>query len=304
MSPAHRMSRSLHDAFLVCCFDIRESLKSRKAVLLSLIYLGGAMAFAALFVFVLREMAWSVTGTGDSTSGQGAAIPGGSSQFHDILLRLFNNSELADGISQVPPLALLYGWLAFTFVPFLAILASASSVSTELASGSCRFVLVRVDRFAWTLGKLAAQALVLAMGIVLGALGVLLVAYAGMPESEIIYSAPWLATMALRAWFFGFAYIGLALGISQVVPSPWASTGLGLLVLIGMSVLAHVLGNDWVQLQTAPVGFWLYQLLPQAHRIDLMLPALPDRLVASTWLLGLGFLYHFMGFLAVRRWDA
>ena len=49
---------------------------------------------------------------------------------HDTL-RYYEKEGLAASLVRVPPLALLYGWLAFTFVPVLAVLTSADAIAAE-----------------------------------------------------------------------------------------------------------------------------------------------------------------------------
>ncbi len=299
---------ALRDILLVAGFDLVESLRSRKALALLLLYLAGSIGAALIFVEALGAVENRVA---ESLAVAETERPGAmtgelmeSEQFLDIVAELIGDRELAQELVTIPPLALFYGWMALTFVPVLVTLSSAESIASEVASGSARFALFRTDRRAWALGKLAGQAALMAVGIAAGALGVLVVGVTSLTDLAVGPTAWWLLRLSGRAWLYGFPWLGLALGVSQVTRSvPW-SRGLALLGLFGLGMLGAVSEAPWVREKAPVVVDTVAQLFPRTYRVDLWQPELTDRLPSVVMLLALGGLFFAAGHLVFTRRDA
>ncbi len=213
-------------------------------------------------------------------------------------------ADLALSLLSVPPLALLYGWVALTFGPVFVVLTSGDAIASELSSGSARFALARSERSAWALGKLLGQALLLLAGILAGALASYVTGFVQLASFPLMDTALWMLRYALSAFVYGFAFLGLALGTSQLTRSvPW-SRAMAVLALAGVSAAAGVLGRDDVRERAPVLADSLRQFFPGAHRLDLWRPELADSGPALAVLVALGFAYFLAGHVRFARRDA
>lgn len=300
--------RLLRDAWLVALFDLAESLRSRKVMVLLALYVAGATAAAAGFVSVLGRMENTLAEQlGVSATRQAGAVTEAlqkSKQLEDVIGGLIGDKAMAAELVHIPILALYYGWIALLFMPTLVMFTSCDTIASEVASGSCRFALVRTDRRAWLLGKMGGQASLLAVGLFGGALGTAVVGWGWLAGYAPALNAWWMLRLSGRAWISGFAYLGVALGISAAVRSPHAARALGLLALIALGITRAVLGVDEV-IELAPVLIQtLSQLLPGTYTLDLWRPTLADRLPAYAMLLALGSGAFALGYARFARRDA
>lgn len=298
----------MRSALLVAWFDLRESLRSRKALALLVIYLIGAMAATGLFVTILAEleraMASSLAVAQTSRPGAMTDALMESEELLDIISGLIGDRALAKELTSIPPVALFYGWLSLTFVPLLVAFTSAGAISSELASGAARFSLFRADRLHWVSGKLGGQCLLMFVGILLGAVGVWIVGYFSLTSFQPGLTAVWLLRLSGRACVYGFTFLGLTLGISQITRSVNASQALALLALIALGIGGGLTGAEKI-VERAPVLLSsIHPLFPNAHRIDLWRPDLLSRLPATLMLLAMGCAWFGAGYLVMARRDA
>jgi ABC-type transport system involved in multi-copper enzyme maturation permease subunit len=207
----------------IASFDFFESVRSRKALALLALYVAGSLAASGMFtrfVMAFEDTASEVLSVG-KTETAGAMTE--ELMLSDNMLRFFEelvgDKELAKALVRIPPLALFYGWLAFTFIPLLTTLTSGDAVAAEVASGSVRFALFRVDRLTWALGKLLGQAILMALGIAAGAVAAFLISTVLLADSHRLQTLMWLGRFSVRAFFYGFAYLGMAVGASLYAKS-------------------------------------------------------------------------------------
>jgi len=226
-----------------------------------------------------------------------------SPELHNVLARLVDDVELADALLHVPPIALVYAWIALTFAPIFVALTSSDAIASELASGSARFALVRTDRASWAAGKLLGQATLLALGLMLGALAAWITGWSRLMSFEPWPTLLWLARYSSVAFCFAFAHLGLVLGTSQLTRSiPW-SRALGLVALVGAyaghAMLArprvHDLAPAWMET--------LQQIFPVEHRLDLWRPDPMQAAPSAVILIALGATYFALGYLRFSRRD-
>ena len=107
---------------------------------------------------------------------------------------------------------------------------------------------------------------------------------------------------SLRVWVYGVAFLGLLMGLAHLSRSPGRCTAISLMALFGLSVLAWALttfDGDGVR-SLFPV---LYQLLPQAYRLDLWRSSFSFVAPAVVTLLALGSTYLLAGYAWFRRSD-
>lgn len=286
------MLGSVRDAVVVAVFDLHRSLRSRKAVLLLLLYLAGATAASGAFVHVLRSIEATMADTLQVAQTEKPGTMTGSMMESEQLLQvateLVGDPQLAAQLVATPPLALFYGWVALTFVPVLVTLTSSDAIAADVDSGASRFALVRTSRGAWATGKLLGQAALMVCGVALGAAGAWTVGMVGLARYPAAETALWMARLGGRACVFGFAYLGIALCISQLTRSANKARALGLLALVAIGTVRQLLGADRVH-DAAPVVIdSILVLFPGTYALDLWRPELATRLPAMFILVALG----------------
>jgi ABC-type transport system involved in multi-copper enzyme maturation permease subunit len=292
---------SLRSVGLVARFDLFDSLRSRKAIALILIYIVISLAGSAIFIQGLNKLRERVE------QRLGAEVTTEvleSDQTVEAITELVGDKELARTLVTTPPLALFYGWLALAFIPLVVVLTSADAISNELVTGSARYALFRVDRLSWALGKLAGQALLMVVGVLLGALASYLLGVFMLDKFDASGTAWWMARMAGRASVYGFAYLGVALCASMLVKSNGGARGIAIGLLFLLWMFGSLLGlKPIVELAPVFIGA-VHKVFPNAHSTDLWRPQLIHRLVAMGALVAIGAAYFAAGFARLSRRDA
>ncbi len=292
----------------VALFDLRESLRSRKVIALLILYALGAGAAARVFAVVLERLEELAAQALNVSSG---GAPGEMTRdllqteaVLPLITDLVGDAALAEQLVGLPPLALFYGWLALSCVPALAVFTSCDAIAGELATGSSRFVLLRIDRASWALGKLAGQTVLLMLGVTAGGLSALGVGMASLGGVEPLETVGWMVILGGRAALYGFTWLGLALGISQLTRSVPLSRVMGLLALLVVGLAGGLAETEQV-LEYAPVLIGTAGvLLPGTHDLTLWQPTLAARAPALVMLPALGLTYFFLGHAWFRRRDA
>lgn len=291
--------------WLVAVFDFFESLRSRKALALLALALLGSISTAAVFSRVIyeaeNELSRKLGVAHTAKVGAMADEVLQSEELQRVLSDFTQDPALANAMTHVPAIALFSGWLGLTFLPLLVVLSSSDAVAIEVSSGSARFMLFRCDRLSWALGKLLGQALLMAAGIAVGAAGALAVAAIVWHAWHPLATAWWMVRLGVRVWIYGFAWLGLAVGISLATRSVNLARGLGLVALFGLGFLARVVGHYATRWPVA-LGS-VEQLFPHAHSLGLWQPAFVDRLPSIVMLFALGFLGFFLGYARFARND-
>ena len=100
----------MRDTLIVAWFDLRESLRSRKALALMVIYLIGAMAATGLFVALLAEVESAVASSlaVSQTNRPGAMTEAlmASEELLSIISGFVGDDDLARELVSIPPVAL------------------------------------------------------------------------------------------------------------------------------------------------------------------------------------------------------
>lgn len=273
-------------------------------LVLVLLYFAGSMAATAIFISILQKIEGQlVTSLGiapSGTTGNVTATLWKSEAFSEILIRLIGNRALAESLLSIPPLALFYGWLSFAFTPLLIMLTSATRISEEIWSGSLRFVLFRVSRLSWILGKFAGQAVQLLGSLLLSAFGAWCMGFFRMHSFEPLATAQAMLLFSAKAWIYSLAFLGLATAISQFCSGPNLAVAFGFLVLIGMTIvsgLSERLAGEGLRRLWDVVNI----LTPEAHRMDLWWGDSSHFVPATVFLVTLALLYLLAGYARFAR---
>ena len=286
---------------LVAGFDLYESLRSKKAIALLLIYTVVALGGSALFIEALNTM---MEGLAERLGKEVTAELLASDELVDIIAKLVGNDKtIARELLSVPPLALFYGWLATNFMPLVVVLTSSDAISGEVASGSVRYALFRSSRLDWAIGKLLGQSLLMTVGIAIGAIAAYLLGAAMLDTFEAGSTFMWIIIMAGRSIFYGFAYLGVAMCASMLVKSNAAARAIGIFMVFALSIAGSILQAGPVEDLAPPIIKAVRQVFPNAHSLTLFHPDFVSRLPSMVALLFIGAAYFGLGFLRFSKRD-
>ena len=284
---------------LVARFELAEARRSRLIGLVLALYGAGAALGTYIFAGTLAGAERTVR---DSLDGA-LSVPDDvvRRQVLPGLIRFWvDDPALQKQLLDVEPLAIFYGFMAFNLVAPLVLLTSGNAHASEIASGGTRFVLTRVDRLSWALGKLAGHALLLLIGLFVGASAAALVAWSGAGID--VTSAVWLGRVSLRAWVYGLAYLGLFSFVALVVRSPSRvrsfSVALLFLLWIGRALCSSPLVTAQVPLLAHLV--WVF---PGQYELALWSPRWLESLAATGALLAIAGVAFTLGYASFRRGD-
>lgn len=286
--------------------ELADSARSRRVMVMLLLYVLGAMAGTALFISVLQKI------EGQLVQSLGLAAPkdaGGvtatlwqSKAFREMLTHLIGDRKLAESLLAVPPLALFYGWLSFAFAPALVMLTSSTRIAEEISTGSVRFVMFRAARSHWCIGKFAGQAVQVLGALLLSAAGAWVIGRFRMHSFEPVATAQYMLLYAVKAWVYALPFLGLALGISQLFTAPNLALAFGFLSLVAVSVLSRVsawqAGDGWRRAWDV-----VNALTPGGHRQDLWWGDAAHLVPAIAFLLALAAIYLTAGYARFARRD-
>ncbi|RME02224.1 MAG: hypothetical protein D6812_06605, partial [Deltaproteobacteria bacterium] len=264
----------------VALFEWSYAWRNRRALVLLALYLLGAVGSALLFTHVIGKIENEVA---RALSVSPTRNPGAMTQsllqdrkVREIMTALVQDEELARQLLDIPLFTLFYGWLSFTFVPLLVILTASEVVASDLRLGAQRFLLQRISRLAYALGKLAGQGLQLLILLLLSVLCTWVVGDLRMATFEPVKTAVTMVGFTLRVWIYALPFLGIALGSSLVTKTENGARSLALILFFALVALRGVSEYylERVDLSLGVRQLWttLVLFLPQEHRLTLWRP--------------------------------
>jgi hypothetical protein len=287
---------------LVATFDLLESLRSRKAIVLLLLYFLGALGASAIFIRILTAIKERL----EEEVGRSVDMvqlwsnPG----MERVMGALAGDAEVAKAIVQIPPMALFYGWLAMNFVPLLVLFTSADAISGDLSSGAVRFSIFRADRLSWALGKLIGQTCMMMVGVLTGALACWFIGLIWLEGFSPGATAWWLLRISGRTMVYSFAYLGMVMCASEITRTGIRAGGLALGIMFFNSLAGGIVQAGPI-MDIAPQFFLaVSKLFPNGHYLELWHPRWLVSGPAMVGLVLIGLAYFALGFLRFGRRDA
>jgi len=275
------------------------AIRSRRALVLLVLYLGAALLCMNGTISVLGKMETELAAvlqlpdTGET--GVVSASLWKSRPFNRLVRSVVGESPVLDDISGRHPVELIYAWFVFLCAPLLTVLVAGTRVSEDLRSGAVRYMLVRETRLEWSVGKYLGQAIMIAVALVVSAMGAAVVAFCRLPSGTAASLFLPLLNWGLRAWIYSLAWLGLALGISHLTRSPGRATSLGI-VAIGLFGALPTIMDFLCAFKGAPgVLTHLRMLVPAGAEMSLWRFSSVPLLTGSFHLVILGLTYLMAG---------
>jgi ABC-type transport system involved in multi-copper enzyme maturation permease subunit len=289
----------VRDAALIAGFDLRESLRTRRALVLVLLYLLIAAAASGIYVQVVKAIQETAAGAlateGVDPQAAGAAMGVAQDQGYRAVLLFVAGGDavLADHLATYPAMVLIFAWTSLAFLPWFIALTSYDQVAGDLHLRTIRYTALRTTRGAYVAGKLAAQAALVAGVAGLGMLPVVVIGALYLPGFDVAATvgsllATWPITLVCALGFLGV--VSLA---SQLCRGPGAARAATVGLLLGVYLLSLQRGV-W-----APLAW----LSPWHHESGLFHPDLAVKLGSAAACLALCAGYAGLGFLRFRRRD-
>ncbi|OVE75678.1 hypothetical protein BVX97_03845 [bacterium E08(2017)] len=300
------MRQFLRDMWVVGRNELAESVRSRRALVVLILYLAGSVLTCNIIVSVIHKAENSISKALQLPPSTSAGVVTDAlwehRPFRHAMVEVIGDRRVAMELFEVPPMAMIFSALAFFFTPMLVMLTSSTRISEELSTGSIRFVAVRTSRAAWCLGKYIGQALVLVVVLQLAAIGAWCVFRLRLADLDSLAMAQAMAVYAWKVWLYSLAYIGLALGVSQMTKSPNKAMSVGFLIWFVMAIVQSI--ASW-QLKDDGSSLWMFadMLTPMGHSLDMWRLDTAHQLQGAFFLLALGFSYFFGGYLFFARKD-
>jgi hypothetical protein len=117
--------RRLLDAWRIAAFDFAQAARTKKALVLLILYLVGALGATALFIKAVKAIEDALADTlmvaKTAKAGTMTTTLFQSEQFQRMVGGLVGDKSLAQSLFEVPPLALFYGALGLSFVSLRAL---------------------------------------------------------------------------------------------------------------------------------------------------------------------------------------
>ncbi len=280
-------------------FELSGAIRSRRAIVYIILYLAisllgmnGAISGLAKMESQLSDVLQVEKVEGKS--GIVSAALWKSKPFQRLARSVAGDSLVYDDICGKHPAELIYAWIVFLAVPLLAVFVSSRRIAEDVKSGAAKYMLLRVTRLEFTMAKYIGQALLVLIGLLVGAVGAWCVAAFRLSGADLPALLPAMLVWSLKAWFLSLAWIGLALGISHFFKSGAKSDAMATLTLIAFAVVPNLIRL----FADGPLSGKLRvftMLFPSAVTDNLWRASFLPVASSACWLFMLGLLYLSLG---------
>lgn len=291
----------------VALFELAAAVRTRRAIVLVALYLAWSLLGMSGAITTLGKMEDRLAEIlqvekVEGKSGVVSAALWKSKPFQQLVRSVVGDSLIYDDIVGKHPAELIYAWIVFLSVPLLTVLVATRRVAEEVKSGAAKYMLLRVTRLEWTLGKYLGIALLMLVGLLIGAVAAWIVAAFRLSGADIPALLPAMIVWSVKAWFLSLAWLGLALGVSHLFKSGAKADAVAILLMIAFSVVPAILkgfGSAWLGGKLLV----LVRLFPSSVDAALWRSSFLPVAASATWLVMLGLLYLSVGHAVFARRD-
>lgn len=294
------------DILLVAGFELREMLRTFRALVVIAIYTLGGLVASRVFVALIARFEDVAAEMLNTTT---TATPGAltnqlmkSEGYRAALMRFFPNREVADFLLGLPPIVLFFAWSSMAFIPFLIVITAADTVTHETQTRAIRFTLFRTGRLELVVGKYLGQAFLMALVTLMTGFVYMGVAAWGLQGFDFWETLHGILIFWPRVVCYGIAFVGLSGLCAMNAGSTYVALARALIGLIGAWILGQIAYN-FSDGTFGPVWELVGFLVPFGHKSDLWSPDLSTLIPACAILLALSALYLAGGLLVFRRKD-
>src|SRR5262249_23142529 len=127
------------DVGLIAAFDLRESLRTRRALMLILLYLAAAAICAYVYLQIVHKSEEAIAAALAGQRGvQGLGASLGASLARDQAYRKAlaffadGDSATVEYLAGIPPVVLVFLWSSLTFLPWIVALTSYDQIAADV----------------------------------------------------------------------------------------------------------------------------------------------------------------------------
>lgn len=298
---------SLRQLWRVACYEWFDALRSRRALVVLLLYMAVAVCNMYWSISLLgkleKELVTMLQLPPSEQTGVVSTALWKSKPFQRLMKEMTRNDAVLNDITGKHPVELIYAWFAFFYTPLLVVLVAGSRIAEDLGSGAVRYIVFRTSRATWSLGKFFGQALMIGFALLLSGVGAYAVAkfrLSGSGTPDLLFN---MLQWSGRAWIFSIPYLGLAMGLSHLTKSSSKATVIGIVAIaacfIATILLRHFSGDTGWR-ACLP---YLAVLVPEDHKMYLWRSSLAPLVTGTVYLVTLGFCYLLAGYALFRKRD-
>ena len=299
--------KALRDIGLVAVHEGLDALRSRRALVVLLLYMAAALCNMHWSINLLHrlenELATALQLPASERAGVISTALWKSKPFQRMMRQMTPNDLVLQDITGKHPAELIYAFFAFFYTPLLVVLVAGNRIAEEIGSGSVRYTIVRISRAGWSVGKFLGQTMMIGLALLLSGLGAYAVArfrLAGSGAPGLLLN---IVQWSARAWLYSFPFLGLAMGLSHLTRSASRATVLGILAITLCFVLSilirHFSGESGWRAMLPAIGM----LLPDGYKMCLWRRSVPPLVSGGVTLVTLGFVYLLAGHACFRKRD-
>lgn len=287
-------------------YELADAVRSRRAIVVLVLFLTGGMLACNGVVTVIHKAEVQISEVLGLPAASSAGVVTDAlweyQGFRRLMIQLIGDRSVALELLSVPPMAMVFSWMLFTFAPILVMLTSSTRISEEIESGSVRFVVLRTSRAAWVAGKFIGQSLLLILALLLAAVGAWCVFRYRLADIDSLTMGRAMIIYVWKVWIYSLSFVGLALGISQLTHSSNKAMSFGFLAWFVLTVLFAVAG---MRLEHGGTQAWqlVTMLVPMGHCLDMWRMDFAHQLQAAFFLMSLGLSYLLVGYIWFSRKD-
>ena len=289
----------------VAGFELSEALRSRFVLLLSLLSGLGSFIASSIFLNLLSSAEELATDTlANQTNADTEALSAQLTQDNLMpwIASMISDPGTREQVASMDPLSVFFGFAALQTVAGFVLLSSTATIPKDLVSGAARFTLLRCERLSWVAGKALGQTILLAGGLLLAAAAAT-AASVWVDRTLDVDRVLWLFRMSFRAWLYGFAHLGLFMGLSMFTRAVMHARVLSFAALMLMS-LAHAVLTSGVLNEKLPGIDTLAWVIPAHHQGQLWSSSVLPYAMSVLTLLAIGLTALYAGYAAFQRRDA
>jgi len=297
----------LRQTWLVACYECADALRSRRALVVLLLYLAAAVCTMYWTINILHKMETELATAFQLPASERAGVVSTAlwkaPPFQQMMRRITANDAVFRDLTGKHPVELIYAWFAFFYTPLLVVLVAGNRIAEDIGSGAVRYVVFRTSRASWSLGKFIGQIFMIGLALILSGVSAYAVAKirltgSGTPDM-FLNMIQWSA----RAWIYSIPFLGLAMGLSHLTRSASKATVTGIIAVTVCFVLSltlrHFAADTGWRAFLPQIGL----LLPDGHKMLLWRNAAAPLVSGAVWLVTLGFCYLLAGHALFRKRD-
>ncbi len=318
----------IRDLLLVAGFELREMLRSRRAILFSVLYLLVACIASYAFVSFLASVQPVVnppparrgaffnsaptpsrpnpTPIDPDRPSQGRLFQRGS-PFRGLLTGIAGEQSAAEYMASKPAITLFHMLISLMILPIIIMITSSESIAQEHQSRGVRFIGLRTGRAEFVIGKLLGQGATIAVMILLAGGACIAIAWWKLADFEFLPTLSSILVFWPRLLAYCVAFLGLAGLCSMSSSSTVASRTLSIVGLVGLWVMNHLaqVNEQGLPEGDAHLRAWraIQFLSPFSHQDQLWFPDFSHYGVAMLQLVLLSAIYIALGLIFYRKRD-